>query len=102
MSRRGYSREQRLAWLEEQASSGLSVSAFCQRIGVSENSFYRWRRILGDQPEPAAATFLPVSVVDRAGIEIDLPCGAMVRIPSGCHDSMEQVLKILIQLGAET
>lgn len=30
----------------EQGESGLSVRAFCQRKGISENSFYAWRREL--------------------------------------------------------
>ena len=43
---RGYSVEQWLAWIEEQRGSGLSVAAFCEWIGVSQNAFYVRRRQL--------------------------------------------------------
>ena len=34
----------------QQAASGLTVAAFCHQAGVSENSFYLWRRRLSDSP----------------------------------------------------
>ena len=43
---RGYSVEQWLAWIDEQRGSGLSVAAFCEWIGVSQNAFYVRRRQL--------------------------------------------------------
>ncbi len=33
--------------LERHAASGLSVRRFCGREGVSEPSFYQWRKRLG-------------------------------------------------------
>src|SRR3954469_1322590 len=69
--------------------SGLSVRAFCRAEGVSEPSFYWWRRKLdqADQKEPA---FLPVHVVTdetegpaTGGIEIVLANGRCLRVGPG-------------------
>lgn len=80
-------------------ASGLSVAAYCRRIGVSQPSFYQWRRKLesaaevarapgGDRvcPAPSEFSFLPVQVVGlgSAPLEIVLPNGVVVRVPPGC------------------
>jgi transposase len=66
--------------------SGLSVSAFCDREGLSTASFYSWRRRLrndtlgsGDGPR-----FLPVRLVASPPIELVLPGGAVLRLMAGC------------------
>ncbi len=43
---RHYSAEQWAVWVGEQRDSELSVAEFCEWIGVSLNSFYRWRQKL--------------------------------------------------------
>ena len=65
MQRRRYSREQWLEWLSEHRGSGLSVSSFCQQKGVSEKSFYVWRRKLAAELAGMEASnlFVPLSVV---------------------------------------
>jgi transposase-like protein len=46
--------------LAEHAESGLNISAFCRREGVSQASFYQWRKKLaGGAVEPPSATHLP-------------------------------------------
>lgn len=75
--------------------SGLSVREFCRSEGVSEPSFYVWRRKL---EAPKAETsrgsdgpaFLPVQVVadtlapaPTAGIEVVLTNGRCVRVAPG-------------------
>jgi len=76
-----------LAWrerLERQRRSGLSVAAFCRRERVSPPSFYHWRKRLAAADRPL---FVPVQVADdapaSAGLEIELPGGAVVRLPAG-------------------
>ena len=93
----------------EQAGSGLTVSGFCRREGFSPNSFYRWRRVLGEGdgglagnagefrptgPDPGVP-FVPVSV--RASAEVSsrpvpseafpveavLPSGLVLRVRPG-------------------
>ena len=68
--------------------SGLSVRAFCQAEGVSEPTFYVWRRKL-DRTEPKQPAFLPVHVVAEVveppairGIEIVLANGRCLRGPA--------------------
>jgi hypothetical protein len=64
-------------------TSGLSVRAFCVQRGLSEPSFYAWRRDLArrDRATPTSATFVPVQVVADAMVEVVLPSGVVVRAP---------------------
>lgn len=57
MSTRIAIRERWRSILQQQRSSGLSVSAFCRRSGVQCSGYYKWRRKLGDQ-----ATFSEVKL----------------------------------------
>ena len=93
MSGRRFSEEQWRAWISEQKSSGLSVSAFCRRIGVSQNSFYRRRRLLGAE-ETVPSPFVAVSLAAQPSVIIELPCGAVMRVPTD-ESSLHQVLSIL-------
>lgn len=46
MKRKRFSVEQITAVLK-QAESGVPVGDLCRKIGVSEQSFYRWRKVYG-------------------------------------------------------
>jgi len=106
MSQR-FSAQQWARWFEDQRSSGLPHKKFCESIGVSLNSFYRWRKKLrleavgqpsavdpgSDQPD-----FVPLSIATFTTVEIDLPCGATMRVP-GDASSLRQVLGVLFELG---
>ena len=109
MGHRGHSAEQWSVWIDEQRDSGLTIASFCGSIGVSENSFYVWRRKLrarGDATGPAEASpsegFVPLSIVESDGtgdrIEIDLPCGAVVRVPDN-ELLIRQTLEVLLEFG---
>ena len=52
--RRRWSAEEWRAVFTRQASSGLSVQAFCARESINTSSFYRWRAQSGD-PQGAKA-----------------------------------------------
>ena len=69
--------------LERFARSGLSIAAFCRREGVSQPSFYSWRRRLGE----GSPRFLPVRVVPpaTAPVELLLPSGCVLRLSPGCE-----------------
>ena len=43
MKRSRYSEEQ-IAFALRQAETGTSVSEVCRKMGISENTFYRWKR----------------------------------------------------------
>ena len=73
--------------------SGRSVREFCQAEGLSEPSFYAWRRKL-TRVEPhgpvAAPAFLPVQIVANeecrpttGGIEVVLANGRCLRVAPG-------------------
>jgi len=100
MGRRRYSRDQWSSWITEQRSSGLTIAEFCESVGTQESSFYRWRAKLAPAEVGAASVgqtdFVPLSIIGSTGVEIDLPCGAVVRVPS--DDAMiRQVLRVLME-----
>src|SRR5258708_34912950 len=96
--------------IRDQQRSGLTVRDFCHREGLKDWTFRWWRQELsrrdrqtpaasrgereGEPTEPAPA-FLPVRVTDLEAcaprqappIEIVLPTGPIVRVPSGFDPS---------------
>ena len=111
MSRRvGFFTEKEIFWMgkvEEQVRSGLTISAFCRREGISANSFFRWRRVLSERGQAGASMpcsapkglFAPVSVVspdDVAPIELSLSSGHMLRVRPGFDsDTLVRLLALL-------
>ena len=110
-----YSAEQWAAWVGEQRESELNVVEFCEWIGVSPNSFYRWRQKLtakgrpltrkGHVPQSLPAMpgtvspgpqLVPLTVLTSPVVEIDLPCGAVVRVPNEDR-SLRRVLGIMLE-----
>jgi transposase-like protein len=81
--------------LERQRQGAWSVAEFCRREGVSQPAFYQWRKRLrrvSGKKEPARGVqpgrpqFLPVELAPTlltADVCIELPGGAMVRLPQG-------------------
>ena len=77
--------------LEEFGESGLSARAFCAREGLSEASFYAWRRTLGKRDAEGSrasrrpAELISVEVVastgDESALELTTPGGYTLRIP---------------------
>lgn len=76
--------------------SNLTVAEFCRREGVSDPSFYQWRKRLqpGErapqqrrQQDQAttdakqARCFVPVNVSGLNAAEIELPNGVTIRVP---------------------
>ena len=104
-----YSAEQWAEWVAEQAESGLSVADFCDEVGVTTNSFYRWRTRLAAADETSGSQtaqalpvsrFVPLAIVGSPPVEIDLPCGAVVRVPAD-ESVLRGVLRVLLDVGAE-
>lgn len=88
--------------MDRQARSQLSVHKFCERDGLSETSFYMWRRELAQRDRAAlqapSPTFVPVDVVPHASaaIEIVLPDGVLVRVRPGFdRQTLGQVVALL-------
>src|SRR3954462_9589426 len=85
--------------------SALSVRAFCQAEGVSEPTFYLWRRKL-DRNQPKPPAFLPVHIVSEGdeppmirGIEIVLANGRCLRVQRGFDPTTLVKLIDLLEAG---
>jgi hypothetical protein len=112
-------------WRERLARFGecqLTVKEFCRREGVSEPSFYHWRKRLdrgrtvakqtrrsGGEPTKAIKSlpFLPVKVssagddchtaFNAAWAEVELPDGLRIRVPA----THSEALRVVILTGHE-
>ena len=82
--------------------SGLSVSAFCARRGLSQQSFYGWRREL-QRRDSEKTFFVPVRLrkddpAAAAGemLEVLLASGRRIRVPAGFDAvTLRQLLAVL-------
>ena len=96
------------AWRERvrsQAESGLSVRAFCRREGVSEPSFYSWRRELAkrDQQRAAATKCLPTSgAAGAAGLVAVSVLGALGEAMLEIAVAGGVVIRLREEVSAET
>jgi hypothetical protein len=98
-------REREQFWrrlIREQERSGSSIKAFCQSQGVSQPSYFAWRKKLAlCKRENARAEFVPVRVVpntpaESSGIEIVLDRGRRVRVEPGFdRQLLNDVLTVL-------
>ena len=95
--------------LARQRASGLSIRAFCERDGLSEASYYQWRRELTrrDRPRHQAPrprrAFVPVRIIPdadtrptRGMIEIVLAGGRRIRVGEGfAPQTLAEVVAVL-------
>src|SRR5262245_43150843 len=88
-------------WLQQWQKSGLSVRAFCARHGLSQPSFYAWRREI-QQRDATAATSVPVQLVRHEELpsvnrfEVVLASGRMLRVTPGFDPAaLRQLLVVL-------
>jgi hypothetical protein len=88
--------------LQRFRNSGLTVTAFCDREGISAASFYVWRRRLQAEPNSPAADaprLVPVRVVlppASAPVELVLPAGLVLRLPPDTDlDWLRRLLPLL-------
>ena len=101
------------AVLQRQARSGVSIAKFCRSEGVSEPSFYSWKRALGGgkakakRPERsgtrraagrtsgASPSFVPVQITEErrpATIQVMWPSGLSVQVPTECDPAEVQAV----------
>ena len=93
--------------LETFQSSGLSVRRFCKQEGLSEASFYGWRKKLtasakpvvgDDQVQPEAFIQIPIPQPASNCLELVLVSGHVLRIPSDIQrEFLSHVLSALRQ-----
>jgi transposase-like protein len=101
MTQRRHGGAQWLAWLREQPESGLSVSAFCRKKGISENSFYVWRRKLANELAltQTPSSFVGLTLIDQVPVSIELPGGARIQVTD--ESSLRTILRLLVELSPE-
>lgn len=83
--------------IAKQPQSGVSVRALCQQHGVSEYSFYQWRKRLAQQlPMKFALVETDRGVRVANAIEVILTSGERVRIMPGVDiGTLRLVINIL-------
>jgi transposase-like protein len=93
-SRREFWRE----LINQQARTGQQVRAFCSEHGVTEQSFYGWKKRLSGE---APVSFALVATDGSGGkqdapLELDLGSGQRLRIPCGVDTAtLRTVLAVL-------
>lgn len=95
--------------------SGQGIRGYCRTAGLSEPSFYAWRRVLAErrpvrgsrsvrkksEPEELAApTFLPVRLIEEpsaaGSVEVVLRGGRVVRVAAGfAAATLREVVAVL-------
>jgi len=104
--------ERRQFWqmvIETWQDSGMSVSKFCKAEGLSEGTFYNWRKKLsGDQsqrnahadPSPPAFIEIAMPKSNHATLELVLCSGNTLRISSTADNkTLTSVISVLRQAG---
>ena len=111
--------EKALRWremLERYADSKVSVREFCTSEGVSEPSFYAWRKKLGMRKDDSAGArparrrkdrsdngrlFVPLQVLDTAAtLEIIHPLGFRIQVTGDVNPvALRQVIEVLDERG---
>ena len=111
--------EKELRWremLERQGDSGVSIREFCLNEGVSEPSFYAWRKKLGMRKDSSAwrqparggkdrsdngSLFVPLQVLDTAAsLEIIHPLGYRIQVSGDVNPvALRQVIEVLDERG---
>lgn len=70
--------------IDEQAGSGQNVVTFCRERGVSDASFYTWRKRLKDESPMKFALVEPTPTARiTSGLELTLATGECLRIGRG-------------------
>ena len=83
--------------IEEQAGSGQNITTFCHERGVSDVSFYTWRKRLKNETPMKFALVEPTSTARvGSGVELALATGERLHIARGVDAStLRMVLAIL-------
>jgi len=84
--------------INQQAGSGQSVHAFCAVLGLTEQSFYYWRKRLSKQAPVSFALVAANGSSSSQGstLELELGSGERLRIPSGVDAAtLRTILSVL-------
>ncbi len=107
--------------LERFAGWSGTAAEFCRREGVTQASFYQWRKRLAlvgtpanggaskelpdtrrvaDDGRQGRASFVELSLAARAAVEIELPNGAVVRVPADREEAIRVAIRAAGRLGS--
>ncbi len=76
--------------LQQFENSSMTVAEFCNSVDCSVATFYHWKRSLEGQ---ASGGFLQVQTETPRCIELQLPSGAVLRIPIEAIDTLPRILE---------
>jgi hypothetical protein len=107
--------------IDRWATSGLNIRDYCARHGLTEPSFYAWRRELAARdreavaatpapptrpttpsrrtPVPSRPAFVPVRVVPDRPLELVLRSGHTLRVPPGYDASHLRAVADALEAG---
>jgi transposase-like protein len=87
--------------ISQQPDSGMTINAFCEFHQISNASFYQWRRKLSESSRATNDQFVRVEVLrdppSEPPVRVQLPCGAVLEIPSRQHELVLGVIDHLQQ-----
>lgn len=107
--------------LERFAGWRGTVAEFCRREGVAQPTFYQWRKRLrlagasatggaakslpdgmrlADEAQQGRAPFVELSWSATAAVEIELPNGAVVRVPADREGALQVAIRVAGELGS--
>jgi len=105
-------KERRQFWrmvIETWQDSGMSISKFCKAEGLSEGTFYNWRKKLSgarsqrnEPAEPSPSAFIEIAMPksNHAALELVLSSGNTLRISSAADNkTLSNVISVLRQAG---
>ena len=91
-------------WTERMAryrTSSLTVKEFCAAEGVSQPSFYQWKKRLTEDRSAAPSTFVPISL-DAAlstSATMRLPGGAEIELPAAIgQDELKRIIAAVVSV----
>jgi hypothetical protein len=88
-------------------TSRLTINEFCRQEGFSPQSFFLWRKRLvkagGWKPSVAEppAGFRPVRLLAASGVDVRLPGGTQLVVPTSDADSLRLVIETLARVDAD-
>ena len=97
--RNEYRKQQRAQIIQECQSSGLSNKEYCRQQGISEKTYYYWRRKLRDEAAEGIPQIVEVETpanedkvyICFRGAELTLPAGTDVEAIAAVLRSLQQL-----------
>jgi transposase-like protein len=83
--------------LSSQRTSGLSITAYCKRENISQNTFFNWRKRHREGAVPLVPFLqLPVQSAEMQKFDLTLPNGSRLALPLPCDPVfLRQTIRML-------